>query len=188
MSFNCSLNQCWCTVLSRAVRQFQLNCVCATESNPEPENQLFLDLRKQRQPQIQPDRDTAWSFRCLHCIYFIVNIHTQTSLSIYGGGGGAGLLANHHWSGSEVREDIKHTAGHTRTLPSKLLFQLGGSEPWEAISAWQGRQNQRQSGERTQTAQNTQEPQQNRSHPDRSKEQRWPHTGNCNRFSGALIL
>lgn len=42
-------------------------------------------------------------------------------------------------------------SGHICTLTSKLLFQLGSSEPQETISAWQDRQYQRLSTEETHT-------------------------------------
>lgn len=70
-------------------------------------------------------------------------------------------------------------SGHICTLTSKLLFQLGSSEPQETISAWQDRQYQRLSTEETHTHTHPQ----HKTHgmpnkPYQSGERHRPHTGN----------
>lgn len=56
MSFNCSLNQWWCIVPCGAVRQFQLNCVCASVRNPKlTKAAVFFG-----QTQLQQNRDRGY--------------------------------------------------------------------------------------------------------------------------------
>lgn len=155
MSYNCSLNQRWYIVLSGAVRQLQLNCVCATVSNPEPTKPSPF-FRKPAWPQIWPSwpTETCRLYLDEHIKLILDSyLHTDNShLSICRGLEALGR-STLIWVGGERGPQAQ--SGHIRTLPSKLLFQLAGSEPQEAISAWQGRQNQRQSGEETHTEQKT---------------------------------
>lgn len=75
--------------------------------------------------------------------------------------------------------------GHICTLTSKLLFQLGSSEPQDTISAWQGRQYQRLSTEEMHTHTHTHSTKHTgfptnpfTSQPYQSGERHRPHTGN----------
>lgn len=126
------------------------------------------------------NREILTIFRWTHQVILDLYPYADISYLSICGGLKAFSQSTLIWVGGERRPQTQR--GHIRTLPSKLLPQLGGSEPQEAISAWQGRQNQRQSGEETSTHTNsrnhtriTTEPV--ASSPDGSGEQHWPHTG-----------